>query len=90
VAAVFDAPKPPPERITMTVPVINSARHVFFVATGESKAPILAEVIGPEPCASMLPVRQINPTEGDVRWFLDSSAARQLPRSQNPIMEAAP
>jgi 6-phosphogluconolactonase len=90
VAAVFDAPKPPPERITMTVPVINSARHVVFVAMGESKAPILAEVIGPEPCPTMLPAGRINPTEGDIRWFLDSAAARKLPRSQNPIMEAAP
>jgi 6-phosphogluconolactonase len=90
VAAVFDAPKPPPERITMTVPVINSARHVVFVASGESKALILAEAIGPEPCPPMLPARRINPTDGDVRWFLDSPAARNLPCSQITIMEAAP
>jgi hypothetical protein len=38
----------------------------------------------------MLPAGRINPTEGDIRWFLDSAAARKLPRSQNPIMEAAP
>ncbi|MFO8032219.1 MAG: 6-phosphogluconolactonase, partial [Desulfohalobiaceae bacterium] len=35
VAPVYDAPKPPKERITLTLPVINHARQVIFVATGE-------------------------------------------------------
>ena len=41
VISVNDAPKPPPNRISLTLSVINNARNVIFVVTGESKAAIL-------------------------------------------------
>jgi len=37
-AAVFDSPKPPPVRITLTLPTINSAREIWLIASGEGKA----------------------------------------------------
>ena len=37
VAVVHDAPKPPPERLTFTLPVINAARAVLFMVQGASK-----------------------------------------------------
>lgn len=40
VLPVSNSPKPPPERITMTMPVINAAKEVMFVALGESKAEV--------------------------------------------------
>ena len=39
--AVRDAPKPPPVRVTMTRPVINSARCVWLVVSGTDKAAAL-------------------------------------------------
>jgi 6-phosphogluconolactonase len=38
VVAVHGAPKPPPTRITLTLPAIHTAREVWIIAAGESKA----------------------------------------------------
>ncbi len=40
--AVRDAPKPPPERVTMTFPVLRRARFTLLLVTGADKADVLA------------------------------------------------
>jgi 6-phosphogluconolactonase len=48
--AVHDSPKPPPDRITLTLPKLNESRRIVLLATGTSKAPMLERVIaGPDP-----------------------------------------
>lgn len=45
VAAIEDSPKPPPKRITLTFPILNTkTRHVIFCGAGNSKSPILKEI----------------------------------------------
>lgn len=38
VAPIVDSPKPPPERITLTYPIINNAKCCIFAISGDSKA----------------------------------------------------
>jgi 6-phosphogluconolactonase len=48
--AVHGAPKPPPDRITVTVPVLQAARRIMFLATGSDKANAVAGLLaGPDP-----------------------------------------
>ena len=59
-------------RITLTLPVINAARHVLFLVSGETKAAALAQVKAGEP----LPASLVQPSHGQLTWLLDRDAAR--------------
>ena len=49
VVGVSDAPKPPPERVSLTFPTLNEARRLVLLVTGEGKADALARVVaGPD------------------------------------------
>lgn len=64
-------------RVTLTLPVLNNAAHVLFLATGHSKAAIVHEVMedgNPKNC----PAGLIQPVHGSVTWMLDREAARAL------------
>ncbi|PSR88381.1 6-phosphogluconolactonase [Actinidia chinensis var. chinensis] len=83
VTFITDSPKPPPERITFTLPVINSASHVAVVATGVSKAEALhlaIDDVGPD--SPSLPARMVQPTNGKLVWFLDKAASSKLDGAQ--------
>lgn len=45
VAAVHDAPKPPPDRVTLTLPVVRDARFTMLLASGAQKRESLAEAL---------------------------------------------
>lgn len=81
VTFITNSPKPPPERITFTLPVINSAANVMVVATGEVKAEaahMAIDDMGSE--CPVLPARMIQPSVGKLVWFLDNQAASKLIR----------
>jgi 6-phosphogluconolactonase len=47
---VHDAPKPPPDRVTLSIAVLRAARHGMLLATGAAKADALAAALaGPDP-----------------------------------------
>jgi 6-phosphogluconolactonase len=76
VAAVTDSPKPPPRRLTLTLPALAAARLVIVVAQGEAKAEIVrAAVLDP---ASPLPVARVLRRAQRAVVLLDPPAARLL------------
>lgn len=78
VAYLEDSPKPPPKRITLTYPVINHANRVAFVATGESKQDILAEIMD-EPAKTSLPGSRVQlANNGQLYWFVDDAASAKV------------
>jgi 6-phosphogluconolactonase len=59
-------------RITLTLPVINAARHVLFLVSGTAKASALARVRAGEP----LPAGLVQPTQGQLIWLVERNATR--------------
>lgn len=64
-------------RLTMTLPLLNKARYVLFLVTGEEKAETLRKVLEEKPNEA-LPAGLIRPTGGKCYWLVDRSAARLL------------
>jgi 6-phosphogluconolactonase len=78
VAPVFDAPKPPPQRLTLTVPVLNEARQVLFMVTGSDKAPALHEVLSGAASPEHYPAKFVRPGAGRLLWLVDEAAGSAL------------
>jgi 6-phosphogluconolactonase len=65
----------PQRRITLTLPVLNAARRVFFLAAGVKKAPIVKAIMaGPRSAGLAYPAARVD-TAGEVLWLLDRHAA---------------
>jgi 6-phosphogluconolactonase len=62
-------------RISVTLPVINSAEHVWLLVTGEAKNDIVDRVFHYPSVNTPLPVERLNPKR-DLSWYLDHAAAR--------------
>ena len=71
--AVRESPKPPPERISLTLGAIGAARQVWLLAGGEGKADAVAGALGGQD----LPAGAVRGTERTL-WLLDQAAASKL------------
>lgn len=71
-------PKEPPQRLTLTLPVINRAAHVHFLVAGKTKAgAVHRALVGP--CdVQTCPAVGVDPVDGTVTWWVDSAAATFL------------
>jgi 6-phosphogluconolactonase len=64
------------DRISMTLPLLNQARHIVFLITGEEKARTVQTVL--EDRKIRLPAQKIRPLNGQLTWLLDRGAASLL------------
>lgn len=78
VLPVFNSPKPPSERITLTMPVLNAARKIAVVALGSGKSEIVQRALEVQSLPGALPVQLVQPSNGSLSWILDKGAADQL------------
>ncbi|MFG2117218.1 6-phosphogluconolactonase [Streptomyces sp. NPDC048718] len=86
VVGVHGAPKPPPVRISLTLPAIRAAKEVWLLAAGADKAKAAAIALSgageiQAPAAG---------ARGQARtlWLLDAAAASELPRDLYPPASA--
>lgn len=68
----------PPPRVTMTYALLNAARFLAVMVTGESKRATVARVAAAAAAGSSavddLPILGIRPVGGELRWYLDAAA----------------
>ncbi|MEV8443022.1 6-phosphogluconolactonase [Actinosynnema sp. NPDC051121] len=82
VVAVRDCPKPPPTRVSLTLPAIRAAREVWLMTTGAAKAAAVATALTGEDEAQ-LPAAGARGLERTL-WLLDSAAAAKAPDVVTP------
>jgi len=76
VAAVRGAPKPPPVRITLTLPALTTAEEVWLIATGPDKADAVGMALsGAGPV--QLPAAGVHGVSRTL-WLLDREAAAHV------------
>jgi 6-phosphogluconolactonase len=74
VAAPF-VPKVKMYRLTLTLPVINAARAVVVLVSGEKKSRALAQAVAG---GDELPAQLVRPTDGTLTWIADRDAAKSV------------
>jgi 6-phosphogluconolactonase len=83
VVGVHGAPKPPPNRVSMTLAAINSAREIWVLAAGQEKAGAVSLALGGAggvqvPAAAVAGRRR-------TLYLLDTAAASKLPPGLNRL-----
>jgi 6-phosphogluconolactonase len=86
VVGVHGSPKPPPLRVSLTLPAIRAAREVWLLAAGEDKANAVAIALSgageiQAPAAGAY-------GRSRTLWLLDRTAAASLPRELYPPASA--
>jgi 6-phosphogluconolactonase len=62
----------PPQRITMTLPLLNRSNHVFFLVSGERKRPAALSILKGEAPESKYPAALVQ-AKREVVWYVDSN-----------------
>jgi 6-phosphogluconolactonase len=77
ICVVAEHPETGQKRISLTLPVINNARRVSFLAAGKDKAKVLKEILEKGDSPLSYPASKVNPKNGVLEWYLDKAAASE-------------
>ncbi|MCX8093201.1 MAG: 6-phosphogluconolactonase [Candidatus Goldbacteria bacterium] len=61
------------DRITITLPVINNAKNVMFIISGEGKGKIIRDIVEEKRSGKVYPASMIKPQDGQSVWFIDKN-----------------
>ena len=75
--AVFDSPKPPPVRVSLTYPALANSNTVMFIVAGADKADAVARALAPNGTVDETPARGVAGLS-ETLWLLDAAAASKL------------
>jgi 6-phosphogluconolactonase len=85
-AAAAVAPAAPTARVTLTYPVLNAARAVVLLVSGDDKAEAVARAFDEAVPVADCPVRGLRPHGGSLTWHLDAGAASKLSDGLDHVM----
>ena len=71
VVPIHNSPKPPADRISLTLHALHTSEQIVVIATGESKRDALAQALTP---GSHLPVAQAAAVKENTLWLVDEAA----------------
>lgn len=74
---VSGSPKPPPERVSLTLGALNRSRSVWFLVSGEEKAGAVASALAEGTDLHEIPAVGVT-GQVETIWFLDRASASQL------------
>ncbi len=61
------------DRITITLPVINNAKNVMFIISGEGKGKIIRDIVEEKRTGKAYPASMIKPPDGQTVWYIDKN-----------------
>ena len=74
-------------RVTLTVPVLNAAREIIFLAAGRKKASIVRRILEEDTPDIELPASLIQPPQGTLCWMIDKEAGLELKEHSSIIIQ---
>jgi len=77
-AVAVDVAAVPRRRISLTVPVINSAERVMFLVSGEKKAAAVKNILQGPQDPEEYPGQLVKPHSGEIVWLIDKAAGSEL------------
>lgn len=76
VIPVYNSPKPPDDRISLTLPALVGAQHTVILTSGSSKSDAIKSALQP---TNDLPIAQAARIT-HATWYIDQAAAKSLPK----------